>query len=334
MFLLTTDTFKPSGCSYKTCRIVFTSHDYGLTFHIRKFRWWGWSYTTENCQVCDCFAICERETAEYFEGDHGTISSDNSLSLMSSLVGSCLTSLDEGTKGPIFWLFRLTEWSWDSNFKLAASKFTATWFVYLKKSTADLQPNKLAVLRPWSHLWHPRFRERFVLCLQNLVLGGGETILGCCPSLRGRANHPRQFVFYHIIVHIHCTSLPALFCPRRFLTQRWEIIRSLHKKHRTLDSLCMHLADPFREVAVIPMCIFPLLKFSDSLHSLWLAWLCFSFARGLSFPLDTDKISSLYLQFLFMFLLSFSFFWCCTEYVLHFVSLLNLGYVSLPWLTC
>lgn len=156
--------------------------------------------------------------------------------------------------------------------------------------------------------------------------------MGCRPFLRDRANHPRQFVFYHIIVHIHCASLPALCCPQRFLTQRWEIIRSLHKKHRTLDSFCIHLADLFREVAVIPMCIFPLLKFSDSLHSLWLAWICFSFARGLSFPLDTDKI--LIALSSVSFHVPFFFFWCCAEYVLHFVSLLNLGSVSLPPLTC
>ena len=70
MFLLTTDTFKPSGYSCKTCRIVFTSHVYGLTF-ISGGSGGGWSYTTESCQVRDCFAICECETSEYFKETTG-----------------------------------------------------------------------------------------------------------------------------------------------------------------------------------------------------------------------------------------------------------------------
>lgn len=63
-----------------------------------------------------------------------------------------------------------------------------------------------------------------------------------------------------------------------------------HEKHQTPHSFCTDLADRFRAVAVIPMCIFPLLKFSDSQHSLWHAWQqCLLLY---SFPLDIWQTKS------------------------------------------
>ncbi len=99
-----------------------------------------------------------------------------------------------------------------------------------------------------------------------------------------------------------------------------------HKKHRTPSSLCIHPADLFKVVAVIPMCIFPLLKFSYWLQSLWHAWLhllTFSFAWGSSFPLDMNR------QNLTAFTSVLQDFWWCTEYLFYFVdSFLNLAILS------
>lgn len=102
MFLLTTDTFKPSGYSYKTCRIVLTSHVYGLTFISGGSGGGGGVTRQKAAQSGTVSPFVNVKPVNILKGDHGTISSEYSPSLMSSLVGSCLTSLDEGTKGPTF----------------------------------------------------------------------------------------------------------------------------------------------------------------------------------------------------------------------------------------
>lgn len=50
----------------KSCYIAFISHVYDLTFHIRRSRWWWWSYS---CSLDLCCNICKCHTAGYFKGD-------------------------------------------------------------------------------------------------------------------------------------------------------------------------------------------------------------------------------------------------------------------------
>lgn len=82
-------------------------------------------------------------------------------------------------------------------------------------------------------------------------------------SLPERQSQPPETI--HFLLHYPSHSL--CFAPSPFLslevsdTEMGNNQKSAelmpHKKHRTPDSLCMHLADLFRVVAVIPMCIFP-----------------------------------------------------------------------------